>query len=124
MFEAQTAHWTQWIAQKSYKSSFRRRESRSEYQPKTNTPGLYDGSAEAREILSSALDGEHFFVVSSGVLRHALDYLKGKDVQNIGLWTREFFGEDEETFTFPNRACGPVKDAVFDGESNEPEITS
>jgi len=29
-------------------------------------------------------------------VRHALDYLKGKDVNNLGMWTKDFFGEEEE----------------------------
>ncbi len=33
----QETHWTQWLAQKTYKSSFRSRENRSSYSPLTNT---------------------------------------------------------------------------------------
>lgn len=29
-----------------------------------------------------------------------------------------------DDLTFPNRPCGPVKDAVFDGENNESTPTS
>lgn len=37
MFEKQAEHWTQWIAQKSRRSHFRDRASRSSYQPTNNT---------------------------------------------------------------------------------------
>jgi hypothetical protein len=33
--------------------------------------------------------------VASGIMRHALDYIKGKDPVNPGMWTREFWGEPE-----------------------------
>ena len=64
--------------------------------PKTNTPGLYDGSAEARAILSQDLEMD---TVASGIMRHALDYLKGKDPVNPGMWTREFWGDEYEPET-------------------------
>ena len=81
-------HWTQWVARKSYKSSFKDRMIRSSYTPKTNTVGLYDGSAEAQQILRNAqtavfdqdptLNGLH----AMGALTNALDYVKGKDISD------------------------------------------
>src|SRR5208283_2229838 len=84
-------HWTAWIARKCHKTHFLRPGHSS---PASNTPGLHDGSAEARAILSQDLETD---TVASGILRHALDYLKGKDSVNPGMWTREFFGEEELT---------------------------
>lgn len=90
-------HWTQWIARKCYKSAFSRRVNRSSCQPKTNTPGLYDGSVEARAIVKNALDvekgdGDGKVVVADGILLHVMAYLKGRDVPMMGMWTSEAVG--------------------------------
>jgi hypothetical protein len=91
-------HWTQWIARKTYKSVFSRRKNKSSYEPKTNTPGLLDGSAEARQILRDAQvavfdstpsnDG----IIAMGILRDALDHVKGKDLSPSRFkFSAEFF---------------------------------
>ena len=95
MFETAAAHWTQWIAQKSRKNSFKDRTNRSSYEPKNNTEGLNDGSAQARAILGPTFEGD-ITEEGAGIRRHALDYLKGKDVNNLGMWTTDFFEVDED----------------------------
>ena len=90
-------HWTTWLARKCYKSSFRSRENRSSYSPKTNTPGLYDGSSEARKIIRSAKEEAIDNPIAFGALTHALDYLKGKDILNMGGHTGDFFNEPTQT---------------------------
>ena len=90
-----------WIAQKSHKSHFHLPGKSS---PSNNTELLIDGSAQARAILSIAKDAVEEAATSIGscsiealgVLGHALDYLKGKDVNNLGMWTKDFFEEDED----------------------------
>ena len=85
-------HPFMWIARKSHKTHFHDRHSSSYYQPKTNTEVLYDGSPEARAILGQDVEN----TAGAGVLRHALAYLKGKDVENIGMWTRDIMEPLEE----------------------------
>ena len=91
MFAEKAEHWTTWLARKCYGSSFRSRENRSSYAPKSNTPLLYDGSAEAQAIVKNAkekaIDNPNAF----GALAHALDYLKGRDVRGRFSYTQEFF---------------------------------
>ncbi len=87
-------HWTQWIARKCHRTHFRDRVSRSSYQPRTNTDVLYDGSVEARAILGPTFEGD-ITEEGAGVRRHALDYLKGRDVPLMGMWTKEIMDEDE-----------------------------
>jgi len=72
------------------------------YLPKTNTPLLHDGSAEARAIITSAIETvvadpdclRTDVVLADGILYHALDYLKGKAVPLAGMWTKEFWGDE------------------------------
>src|ERR1019366_2582419 len=90
-----------WIAVKSHRSHFHLPGKSS---PANNSELLNDGSAEARAILSGAIGAvedastsvESCSVEAFGVLRHALDYLKGKDVNNLGMWTTDFFEEVDE----------------------------
>ena len=109
-------HWTQWLARKSYKSSFKDRMNRSSYSPKSNTPGLYDGSAEAQQILRNAqtavfdqdptVDG----LMAMAILQNALDYVKGKNMCGVGSCscrhTRLFFEQQQEEPTLENGGLG------------------
>ena len=84
-----------WIAQKSHKSHFHLPGKSS---PANNSELLNDGSAEARAILGPTFEGD-ITEEGAGIRRHALDYLKGKDVNNLGMWTREIMGEPEDVPT-------------------------
>lgn len=53
---------------------------------------LYNGLPEARAILSQEVDN----VEGAGVRRHALDYLKGRKVERMGMWTYDIMQPDEE----------------------------
>lgn len=91
-------HPYMWISRKSHKTHFRERTSRSSYLPKSNTPGLYDGSAEARAIVNGAQDqieNNEKGVAPSIVLLHVLHYLKGMD-SNEDSWTKRFFEKTDE----------------------------
>jgi hypothetical protein len=62
---------------------------------------LYDGSAQAREILSDAMgaifdhpEGKDWHAF--GILGNALDYLKGRDMQDLFSYTADFFGPTPE----------------------------
>lgn len=81
-----------WIAQKSHKSHFHLPGKSS---PANNSELLNDGSAQARAILGTTFEGD-ITEEGAGVRRHALDYLKGKNVNFMGLWTREIMGEPED----------------------------
>ena len=91
-------HPLAWVAQKTRKTCFSRRTNNSSYQPKTNTVGLYDGSTEAKLIVMEVLktytpqeglpEEQELTVEPMGVLHHVLDYLKGRDVPLLGMWTR------------------------------------
>jgi hypothetical protein len=84
----------QWIAGKSHKTHFNQSKNASQSLPKkTNTPGLSDGSAQAQAILGPTFEGD-VTIEGAGVRQHALDYLKGKDVPHMGLWTGRLIGED------------------------------
>jgi hypothetical protein len=70
----------------------------------TNTPGLYDASAEARAIIQGAIDEVGASSSSTGalILLDVLDYLKGKDLTKA--WGRpspshafDFFLEASDT---------------------------
>ena len=87
-------HPFMWIARKSHPTHFHNRYSRSSYQPKTNTEVLYDGSPEARAILGPTFEGD-ITIEGAGVRRHALDYLKGRDVERMGMWTYDIIQPDE-----------------------------
>ena len=87
-------HPFMWIARKSHPTHFHNRYSRSSYQPKTNTEVLYDGSPEARALLEPVVDGS-ITTEGSGVRRHALDYLKGRNVERMGMWTYDIMQPDE-----------------------------
>ena len=113
-----TEHWTQWLARKCHKTHFHSPISLSSYQPKTNTPGLYDGSAEARAILGPTFEGD-VTEEGAGIRRHALDYLKGKNVNNLSMWTKDFFGIEDTEDTL---VLGPEDSAVFvDAMLNPPD---
>ena len=72
-----------WVFIRKAKTTFRNRVNRSSYSPKTNTPLLCDGSAEAREIVQNALENTLSVEEKAfGTLRHVLDYLKGKDIES------------------------------------------
>ena len=93
-------NWFTWIARKTHKSVFSGSKNRPHSSPLTNTPGLYDGSAEARAILQGAIDawensGSETFgadYIALGSLGNALDYLKGRDMQGRFSYTVSFFG--------------------------------
>ena len=51
----QETHWTQWLAQKTYKSSFRSRKNRSSYSPLTNTAA---NAARLEELSPKPVDPE------------------------------------------------------------------
>lgn len=80
-----------WIAVRSHRSHFRDRTNRSSYSPKTNTPGLLDGSAEVRAILGPTFEGD---ITQEGadIRRHALRYLKGMNSKELSF-AAEFFNE-------------------------------
>jgi hypothetical protein len=95
MFFEPQEHPLAWQSRKQYKSSFRDRFT-CHSETKNNTPLFYDGSAEAREILSNAMG----MIVENpksedwralGILGTALDHLKGKDIRDNFSYTREFF---------------------------------
>jgi hypothetical protein len=89
---------------------------RSSYTPKTNTPSLYDGSAEAQQILRNAqtavfdqdptVDG----LMAMAILQNALDYVKGKNMCGVGSCscrhTRLFFEQQQEEPTLENGGLG------------------
>ena len=82
-----------WIFRKKHKTSFRNRYA-CQSTPSNKTPVLYDGSAEARAILQNAInivDEEQGNMGEYMILVHALDYLKGKDMQGNFSYTQEFF---------------------------------
>lgn len=135
-FEKQDEHWSTWISRKVRKTHFIGQGTSS---PKfTNSPGIYDGSAEARQIVVDAMGNlppypeEGSFEILSSVL----DCLKGKDLSPDRFsYTANFFGPTPEEWieqtaavpteekpelvqieplTFPDKACGPVDTAVFD----------
>lgn len=93
-----------WVFRKKHQTHFHTNKNASQSLPKlTNTPGLYDGSAEARAIVKAAQeavgdlkDGNTAVVIAHGILYHVMDYLKGKDPVNPGMWTSDFMGEEEE----------------------------
>ena len=60
---------------------------------RTNTEVLYDGSPQARAILGPTFEGD-ITEEGAGVRRHALDYLKGKDVEHMGMWTQYIFAAE------------------------------
>jgi hypothetical protein len=93
-------HWTLWLARKCYKSSFRDRfECKSS--PANNTGLLYDGSALARQIVSEAQKvvisepASKEGLIALGILKNALDYMKGQFVGQRFSFTREFFSDLE-----------------------------
>ena len=87
----------------------------------TNTPGLYDGSAEARAIINNASEvidnelegGGSDTVVADGILYHVMEYLKGKDMPLMGMWTREFWG-DEYTEDLTADEFAAIQNMVMD----------
>lgn len=92
-----------WISRKTHRTHFAHK-GRSTSDTKTNTPGLYDGSAEAWAIVQSALDSLEEFQSDAencavGILMHALDYLKGKDITGLHSYTNEIYGLPEEFYT-------------------------
>jgi hypothetical protein len=96
-------HWTTWIARKTHKTHFRNRFGAHSdvHASGTNTPGLYDGSAEARYILQNTLDTwdvntadlhTALNINGVGIVASALDYLKGKDLlPNRFSHAKDFF---------------------------------
>jgi hypothetical protein len=97
---------------------------RSSYTPKTNTVGLYDGSAEAQQILRNAqmavfdqeptTDG--WFAM--GALRNAVDYLKGKNRDTDYSFTKSFT-ENEHTEECELPSPGPAHCDQCAEENNE-----
>src|ERR1700690_2643123 len=86
-------HWTNWIARKSHKTHFLRPGTSS---PANNSALLYDGSAEARQILRNALDEADTDTVHQ-IIMSALDYLKGRDLSPDRFsYTADFFGPTPE----------------------------
>jgi|SRR5271154_5285275 len=93
----------QWLGRKQYRSHFRDRFGAQSdvHKSGNNTPGLYDGSAEARYIIEGTIHNwevnkEDIFtkenLLAIEVLFSALDYLKGKDLNpNRFSFTKEFF---------------------------------
>ena len=106
-------HWTNWLARKSAKTHFLRPGKSS---PPNNSDLLYDGSAEARAILSDAIksviaepaseDG----LIAVVVLRNSLDYLKGKNAPRFSF-TSLFFVTKEAT-NEPENSTGNVQDTL------------
>jgi hypothetical protein len=79
-----------------HKSHFKSRENRSAYSPLSNTPGIYDGSKEARAIVSNAMqETEATSVIAACILVHILHYLKGMDSVEASF-TEEFFAEETD----------------------------
>jgi hypothetical protein len=184
-------HPFNWLAKKQHCTHFIHGSVNSS--PANNSELLYDGSAEAREILRNA-SNEAEGVSATMVVNHALDYLKGKDIVGLASFTaeimtpldaceickgasggepgnenvidgvvmcdychykvlnpvlkeleveagKEFFQQLKNkatytelvqitpttlctqcavpNFTFPDKACAPVKEAVFDGEPED-----
>jgi hypothetical protein len=109
----------QWSLRKTHKTHFDHG-SRCTSSPLSNTPGLYDGSAEARAILETAYD------MAEGtsalmVIRHALNYLKGMDIPNIGIFTADLMGE-ETTEDYPEwsvQTQNPLESTMV--ETDEPK---
>ena len=110
----------QWIARKSHKSSFRDPRNRSSYEPKTNTARLVEyeeGLGEALELLKSAKtrifdtekkDMSYADMYAMGALSHAVDHLKGKDINPALSATRTL--QDENSAIWIPRPNNESKD--------------
>jgi len=104
-------HWTTWLARKTHRTHFRDRVNKSSYQPKTNTAVLLEyegGLGEALELLKSASvrifdktkeEATYADIYAMGALRHAIDYLKGKDLNPQLSATRTLQDENSSIWT-------------------------
>lgn len=92
----------EWISRRTYHTHFRDRYGAQSdvHKSGNNTPGLYDGSAEARAILQDIIDnwevareniGDKNNTCAVETLFNALHYLKGMDMQDRWSGTQEFF---------------------------------
>jgi hypothetical protein len=108
-----------WIARKTHKTHFDHG-SRCTSSPLSNTPGLYDGSAEARAILETAYDAVEGSS-ALGALRHALEHLKGMDVINLGMFTADLMGEEtaEDYPEWSVQTQNPLENTMV--ETDEPK---
>lgn len=81
-----------WAFRRKHKTHFADRQA-CQSAPRTNTPGLYDGSAEARAILGPTFEGD---ITQEGadIRRHALRYLKGMDSIETSF-AKDFFGDED-----------------------------
>src|ERR1700690_2309167 len=90
-------HWTNWIARKSHHTHFLRPGTSS---PANNSALLYDGSAEARQIIVNAMtdfEGAGLYIPLYYTLASALDCLKGRDLSPDRFsYTADFFGPTPE----------------------------
>ncbi len=114
-------HPFMFLARKSHKTHFRDRTSRSKYQPSNNTELLYDGSTEARAIISSALDSLEEFQSDAescavGILMRALDYLKGKDPNQYSAGV----GPGTDQFSYTKALENLIATGNRSKESDEP----
>jgi hypothetical protein len=92
----------EWVFRKKHKTHFRDRYGAQSdvHKSGNNTPGLYDGSAEARAILQGIIDSwevarenieDKNNICAVETLFNALHYLKGMDMQDRWSGTQEFF---------------------------------
>jgi hypothetical protein len=127
-------HPFNWLARKQHKTHFMTSKNASQSLPKlTNTPMLYDGTAEAHKIFTDTLSAfepqegldwkEELTVEGSGILHHALDYLKGKDNPLRGMWSKFFF-ENEGDLSFEDHIA--IQNMVMDRsavvETEQPKL--
>ena len=71
----------------------------------------------AQEVVDLNLEGgDSDVILADGILCHTMDYLKGKDVPLIGMWTREFWGDE---YTVELDACEICKGASGGEPGNE-----
>ena len=134
-FEKQDEHWSTWISRKTHRTHFLRPGTSS---PANNSELLFNGSAEARQIVVDAMGNllDYPEDYSFEILVSVLNHLKGKDLSPDRFsYTANFFGPTPEEWieqmaavpteekpelvqiaplTFPDKACGPVDTAVFD----------
>jgi hypothetical protein len=110
-----------WVFRRKRKTHFHRPGKSS---PSNNTELLYNGSVEAREILSNALnlayeDHEDIAHTTAGslssvcILETALDYLKGRDIQGRFSYTADFFGPTLAEWT---------EQLLTESETEKPEL--
>ncbi len=92
-------HPLAWLSRKIHKTCFRSRENRSSYSPLNNTAriGEYEGGlGEALVILGSTQPEE---TSAQMVLNRAIKYLKGRDVPNMGMFTKDLIDWEDNELT-------------------------